>query len=128
MINKFIFLFLLFFGAKEVKAQTDTTKVILSNTTARLVIKDLVSYDYCLEEVKQYKILVSQLEKKNEVNDAIISTFSRENKLQEEIKSNKDKQITNLEKDLKRANNKTIWTKVALYGSLIFSGYLILSR
>ena len=43
-------------------SQKDTTQVIVSTQTARLIIKDLLKYDGCQEELKETYIKIAKLE------------------------------------------------------------------
>ena len=54
-------------------SQKDTTQVIVSTQTARLIIKDLLKYDGCQEELKETYIKIAKLEERDMMKDTLIS-------------------------------------------------------
>jgi len=120
MKNKLTIICILLFSAVSL-AQVDTTKVVLKNEVARKVIKDLIKGDYCELELQQTKKLVLQLETKSNLKDTVINNKNSQILLYKELAESQEKQI-------KQQKNKTLWSKILLYGSLAINGYLLWSR
>lgn len=122
MKNKLLLICLLLFSAVYSQEKSnDTTVVILKNQIAKLVIKDLVRGDYCQLELQQTKKLTQQLEAKITLKDTVIGKQDVQIGLYKELVKSQEKQI-------KTAKNKTLWSKILLYGSLLLNGYLLWTK
>ena len=114
---------------------SDTTKVKLKPSTARLVIKDIIKGEGCENELKLTQEKVIKLETKDSQKDIIISLLGDKDKNNQFIISSMGSQITeykNMTKDLKdeikRANNKTFIYKVGMFVGLISTSYLLIVK
>lgn len=103
-------------------SQTDTTKVCIPTKIARQVVKDLVRYDGCKEELKLTQQKVLKLEEREVQKDTIISLLTAKDKNNQYIIGQKDVQIgeykgmtDDLKKELKGQRSKTFWYKVGTF-------------
>lgn len=114
-------------------SQTDTTKVKISNPIAKLVIKDLIIGDGCIEELKlthekliklqtreaQKDTIISLLEDKDKNNQYIIQTQKNQLDLSKELS---DK----LEKELRgERRSKFLW-KLGTYAGILTTSFLLI--
>jgi ribosomal protein S13 len=113
-------------------SQTDTTKVCIPSSVARLAAKDLVRYDGCKEELKLTQLKVTKLEEREVQKDTIISLLTSKDKNNQFIIGQKDVQIgeykgmtDDLKKELKGQRNKTFWYKVLSFASLATALFFI---
>lgn len=114
-------------------SQADTTGVILSKDIARLVIKDIVSGDYCEAELTETRNALLLTEKKAELQDQAISNIERQTYLLREVMVQKDTQINSqeqiikdVEKMHKKQKNLTVLYKIGTIAGAVLSGYLLL--
>ena len=122
MKNKLLIICILAFSAVYSQNKTsDTTVVVLKNQIAKLVIKDLIKGDCCELELQQTRKLVTQVEAKVVLKDTIIGKQDKQIELYKELVKSQEKQI-------KTAKNKTLWSKILLYGSVILNGYLLWTK
>ena len=61
-------------------SQTDTTKVKIDTPIAKLVVKDLIKGDGCVEELKLTQEKVIKLEARETQKDTIISLLEQKDK------------------------------------------------
>lgn len=113
-------------------SQTDTTKVKIDTPIAKLVVKDLIKGDGCVEELKltqekviklearetQKDTIISLLEDKDKNNQFIIATQKSQLELSQEL-SNK------LHKELKGQRTKTFLWKVGTFAGILTTSYLL---
>jgi uncharacterized protein YPO0396 len=113
-------------------SQTDTTKVQIKVPVAKLVIKDILKGDGCVEELKltqekviklearetQKDTIISLLEDKDKNNQFIIATQKSQLELSQEL-SNK------LHKELKGQRTKTFLWKVGTFAGILTTSYLL---
>ena len=57
-------------------SQVDTTKVCIPTKTARLIAKDLIKYDGCVQELKLTQEKVLKLEEREVQKDTIIKLLN----------------------------------------------------
>jgi uncharacterized protein YPO0396 len=113
-------------------SQTDTTKVKIDTPIAKLVVKDLIKGDGCVEELKltqekviklearetQKDTIISLLEDKDKNNQFIIATQKSQLELSQEL-SNK------LHKELKGQRTKTFLWKIGTFAGILTTSYLL---
>ena len=114
-------------------SQTDTTRIPLPSNTARLVIKDLISYDGCTQELTLTQQKLSKLEERDVQKDTIIGLLTEKDKNNQYIISQKDLQISQYEhmtddltKEIKRQRFKSFLWKAGTFLGTITSGYLFI--
>ena len=111
----------------------DTTKVKLKPSTARLVIKDIVRGEGCVDELKLTQEQVIKLESRESQKDTIISLLESKDKNNQFIISQKDLQIgeyknmtNDLQKELKGQRTKTFLYKLGAFIGVISTSYLLI--
>ena len=114
---------------------SDTTKVKLKPSTARLAIKDIVRGEGCADELKLTQEKVIKLEERETQKDTIISLLESKDKNnqfiigQQGLMIGEFKDMTNdLKKEIKQANTKTFLYKMGTFLGVIASSYLLLVR
>jgi hypothetical protein len=114
---------------------SDTTRVKLKPTTARLVIKDIIKGEGCEEELKLTQEKVIKLESRDSQKDTIISLLESKDKNNQFIVSQQGLQIdefrnmtNDLRKEIKRANVKTFLYKVGTVVGVLTTSYLLIVR
>ena len=114
---------------------SDTTKVKLKPSTARLVIKDIVKGEGCAEELKLTQEKVIKLEEREFQKDTIIGLLESKDKNNQYIISQQGLQIDefrnmtdDLKKEIKRANVKTFLYKVGTFVGVLTTSYLLIVR
>lgn len=114
-------------------SQADTTKVLLPTKTARLIAKDLIKYDGCVQELKLTQQKVAKLEEKDVQKDTIIKLLNdkdENNKYiihQNELQIGQYEHLTDdLQKELKASRTKTFLYKVGTFVGLATSAYLFI--
>ena len=114
-------------------SQTDTTRIPLPSKTARLVIKDLIKYDGCAQELTLTQEKISKLEGRDVQKDTIIGLLTEKDKNNQYIISQKDLQIgqyehmtDDLTKEIKRQRFKSFLWKAGTFLGTITSGYLFI--
>jgi len=114
---------------------SDTTRVKLKPSTARLVIKDIIKGVGCDEELKLTQDKVIKLESREYQKDTIISLLESKDKNNQYIITQQGLQMDlfrdmteGLKKDVRRANNKTFMYKFGMFLGVISTSYLLLVR
>ena len=114
-------------------SQVDTTKVCIPTKTARLIAKDLIRYDGCVQELKLTQEKVIKLEEREIQKDNIIGLLNDKDKNNQFIIGQKDVQIgeykgmtDDLKKELKRSRTKTFLYKVGTFLGIATSAYLFI--
>ncbi len=114
---------------------SDTTKVKLKPSTARLAIKDIIKGEGCETELKLTQEKVIKLESRETQKDTIISLLESKDKNNQFIISQQGLQVdefrnmtNDLRKEIKRANVKTFLYKVGTYAGILVSTYLIITK
>ena len=97
-------------------SQKDTTQLEISTQTARLIIKDLIKYDGCREELTQTYIKIAKLEEREFLKDSTIYYLREKDSTNQFIIQQKEGQInqyvkvnTQLENDLNSKNKQFKW-------------------
>ena len=116
-------------------SQTDTTRVSLQNNIAREVVKDLIRYDGCTQELKLTQEKVGKLEEKDSQKDVIITLLKDKDKNNQFIIGQKDSQIKeygdmtkDLKKELRQTKTKTFLYKVGAFLGLMATSYLLIIK
>ncbi len=114
---------------------SDTTKVKLKPSTARLAIKDIVRGDGCVEELKLTQEKVIKLEERETQKDTIISLLESKDKNNQYIISQQGlmigefKNMTNdLKKEIKQTKVKTFLYKAGTLLGVLATSYLLIVR
>lgn len=114
---------------------SDTTKVKLKPSTARLVIKDIIKGEGCETELKLTQEKVVKLEEREFQKDTIISLLESKDKNNQFIISQQTEQIdlyknmtNDLKKEIKQTRTKTFLYKVGTLVGIISTSYLLLVR
>ena len=114
---------------------SDTTKVKLKPSTARLVIKDIVRGEGCAEELKLTQEKVIKLESRETQKDIIISLLESKDKNNQFIISQQGLQIdefrnmtNDLKKELKQTKVKTFLYKAGTFLGVLATSYLLIVR
>lgn len=114
-------------------SQADTTKVLLPTKTARLIAKDLIKYDGCVQELKLTQQKIIKLEEKDAQKDTIIKLLNDKddnNKYiihQNELQIGQYEHLTDdLQKELRRSRTKTFLYKVGTFLGIATSAYLFI--
>ena len=114
---------------------TDTTKVVLTPEVAKQVVKDLIRYDGCKEELKLTQDKVIKLEEREVQKDTIISLLKDKDKNNQFIISQKDQLIKlyddmskDLQKELKSQKRTTFLYKVGTVLGIVATSFLLLTN
>jgi len=114
---------------------SDTTRVKLKPSTARLAIKDIIKGEGCEEELKLTQEKVIKLEERDVQKDTIISLLQSKDKNNEYIINQQGLMIgefknmnDDLKKELKQTKSTSFWYKVGTFLGVISTSYLLLVR
>lgn len=105
--------------------EIDSSKVILSTKTARLVYQDLLKYDGLKEEVSLIKIKLQKVEEREVQKDTLITILTKKDLNNQFIIVKKDEQLkisTELMEDL-RKELRSQRTKTFLWRAGTFIGF-----
>jgi hypothetical protein len=115
-------------------SQKDTTQLEISTQTARLVIKDLIKYDGCREELTQSYIKIGKLEEREALKDTMINYLEKKDSTYQFIIQQKDGQIveygkvnTKLQSELDSKNKQFKWYKRGTIAGGVFLILLLLA-
>jgi chromosome segregation ATPase len=115
-------------------SQKDTTQLEISTQTARLIIKDLIRYDGCKDELTQAYIKIGKLEERESLKDTMITYLEKKDSTYQFIIKEKDGQIvqyenikTKLEKDLTAREKQFKWYKRGTIAGGVFLIILLLT-
>ena len=115
-------------------SQTDTTKVRIKTTVAKLVVKDLIIGDGCKEELKLTQEKVIKLQAREAQKDTIISLYKDKddnNKLiihTQELQINQYEKLSDdLHKELRATKRSSIFWKVTT-GVVTFLSVVLLVK
>jgi hypothetical protein len=113
------------------QTSSDTIKVKLKPSTARLAIKDIIRGEGCDEELKLTQEKVIKLEERDSQKDVIISLLDSKDKNNEFIIGQQGQQLNqyvkmtdDLKVELKSEKNKTLGWKIGTAAGIIIT-YLI---
>jgi phosphotransferase system IIB component len=115
--------------------EIDSTKVVLSVKTARLVYQDLLKYDGLKEEMSLIKFKLEKVEEREIQKDSIITILAKKDENNQFIIGKKDeqlqisKQLTDmLHKELKtQRTEKLLWKVGAFIGLGLTTSLLIVN-
>ena len=114
---------------------SDTTRVKLKPSTARLAIKDIVRGEGCESELKLTQEKVIKLESRESQKDTIISLLESKDKNNEYIITQQGLQIgqyehmtDDLQKEIKQMRVKTFLYKVGTFVGILTTSYLLIVR
>ena len=114
---------------------SDTTKVVLTVDVAKQVVKDLIRYDGCREELKLTQEKVIKLEEREFQKDTIISLLKKIDNNNQYIILQKDQQIKlyddmskNLQKELKVQKMTTFFYKLGTLVGVIATSILLITK
>ena len=113
--------------------KTDTTQVCLPTPLAKLVAKDLIRYDGCIEEVKQLELKIGRLEDVSKVKTIMLELYEEKDTNNQYIIQQKDLQINqyeklsnDLHKELKQQRTKSFLWKLGTFVGIITTSYLLI--
>jgi phosphotransferase system IIB component len=114
-------------------SQTDTTKVQIKVPVAKLVIKDILKGDGCIEELKLTQEKVIKLEARETQKDTIISLLESKDKNNQFIINTQKDQLQlskelseQLHKELKGQRTRTFLWKVGTFAGILTTSYLLI--
>ena len=114
---------------------SDTTRVKLKPFTARLVIKDIVRGEGCVEELKLTQEKVIKLTEREFQKDTIISLLESKDKNNQYIIGQQGLQIdefrnmtNDLKKEIKQSKTNTFLYKVGTFLGVLATSYLLIVR
>jgi hypothetical protein len=114
-------------------SQTDTTKVKINTPIARLVVKDLIIGDGCIEELKLTQTKVIKLEAREVQKDAIIKLLNEKDENNKLIIHTQGLQISqyeklsdDLHKELKSQRRGKLFWKITTYVVIFTTSCLLI--
>lgn len=114
------------------KTISDTTKVVLTQSVAKLVVKDLIRYDGCVEELKLTQDKVELLEDKIYKKDSVIQLLTLKDSNNQSIILLKNEQLktsqdlsNSLKKELKSKKVESIFYKIGTFIAIVSTSILI---
>ena len=114
---------------------SDTTRVKLKPSTARLAIKDIVKGEGCEQELKLTQEKVIKLEERETQKDTIISLLESKDKNNQYIISQQGLQIgefrnmtDDLKKEIKRTKTEKFLYKLGTFVGVLATSYLLIVR
>ena len=112
---------------------SDTTKVKLKPSTARLAIKDIIKGEGCETELKLTQEKVIKLEARETQKDTIISLLEQKDKNNQYIIATQKSQLElsqelsgKLHKELKGQRTKTFLWKAGTFVGILTTSYLLI--
>jgi hypothetical protein len=114
---------------------SDTTKVKLKPSTARLAIKDIVKGEGCEQELKLTQEKVIKLEERETQKDTIISLLESKDKNNQYIITQQGSQLNlyndmtkDLKKEIKRTKTEKFLYKLGTFVGVLTTSYLLIVR
>jgi uncharacterized membrane protein YkgB len=112
---------------------TDTSNVVISSRVARLILKDLVMFDGCKEELKLTQLKVTKLEERESQKDTSISILKQKDENNSMMLLQKDEQLKiskelsqKLQKEVKLNKIEKKFYKISSIIGLVITTYFIL--
>lgn len=112
---------------------TDTSNVVISTRVARLILKDLVMFDGCKEELKLTQLKVTKLEERESQKDTSISILKQKDENNSMMLLQKDEQLKiskelsqKLQKEVKLNKIEKKFYKISSIIGLVITTYFIL--
>ena len=119
----------------QIGTSKDTTKIVITQGVAKLVVKDLIRYDGCVEELKltQNKLILT--EQREIIKDSTISLLILKDSTNQTIIGKQQDQIIilqeetkSLQKDIRRTKFQNVIYKVATIVSAFALTILIVTN
>ena len=114
-------------------SQIDTTKVRIKTPVAKLVVKDILKGDGCVQELKLTQEKVIKLQAREAQKDTIISLYRDKddnNKLiihTQELQINQYEKLSDdLHKELRATKRSSIFWKITTYVGIFTTSYLLI--
>jgi len=114
-------------------SQTDTTKVRINTPIARLVVKDLIIGDGCIEELKLTQTKIIKLQEREAQKDTIIKLLNEKDENNKYIIHQQELQIgqyeklsDDLHKELKSERRGKLFWKITTYVGIFTTSYLLI--
>ena len=112
---------------------TDTSNVVISSRVARLILKDLIMFDGCKEELKLTQLKVTKLEERESQKDTSISILKQKDENNSMMLLQKDEQLK-ISKELSQKLQKVVklnkiekkFYKISSIIGLVVTTYFIL--
>ena len=108
----------------------DSTKITLTNDVAKLVVKDLIKYDNCTEELKLTQEKVYKLNEVVVYKDSIINYYKEKTEVLNYVITQKDNQIKQYEDYTKSLTKEIRLRKIENFfykvGSYVFAATSII--
>ena len=112
---------------------TDTSNVVISSRVARLILKDLIMFDGCKEELKLTQLKVTKLEERESQKDTSISILKQKDENNSMMLLQKDEQLKiskelsqKLQKEVKLGKIEKKFYKISSIIGLVLTTYFIL--
>jgi hypothetical protein len=112
---------------------TDTSNVVISSRVARLILKDLILFDGCKEELKLTQLKVTKLEERESQKDTSISILKQKDENNSMMLLQKDEQLKiskelsqKLQKEVKLNKIEKKFYKISSIIGLVITTYFIL--
>ena len=112
---------------------TDTSNVVISSRVARLILKDLIMFDGCKEELKLTQLKVTKLEERESQKDTSISILKQKDENNSMMLLQKDEQLKiskelsqKLQKEVKLGKIEKKFYKISSIIGLVVTTYFIL--
>lgn len=116
-------------------SQIDTTRISIPSSTARLVAKDLIRYDGCVQELKLTQEKVIKLEEREAQKDTIIKLYSEKDENSKYIIHQNELQIgqyehmtSDLQDEIRRGRAKTFLYKAGTFLGILATSYLLIVK
>ena len=121
------------YSQTDITNNTDTSNVIISSRVARLILKDLIMFDGCKEELKLTQLKVTKLEERESQKDTSISILKQKDENNSMMLLQKDEQLKiskelsqKLQKEVKLNKIEKKFYKISSIIGLVLTTYFIL--
>jgi len=121
------------YSQTDITNNTDTNNVVISSRVARLILKDLILFDGCKEELKLTQLKVTKLEERESQKDTSISILKQKDENNSMMLLQKDEQIKiskelsqKLQKEVKLNKIEKKFYKISSIIGLVITTYFIL--
>ena len=121
------------YSQTDITNNTDTSNVIISSRVARLILKDLIMFDGCKEELKLTQLKVTKLEERESQKDTSISILKQKDENNSMMLLQKDEQLKiskelsqKLQKEVKLNKIEKKFYKISSIIGLVVTTYFIL--
>ena len=121
------------YSQTDITNNTDTSNVVISSRVARLILKDLILFDGCKEELKLTQLKVTKLEERESQKDTSISILKQKDENNSMMLLQKDEQLKiskelsqKLQKEVKLNKIEKKFYKISSIIGLVLTTYFIL--